>query len=259
MFSSFILPAVCPNMATLNETSGVLTSPYYPWTYPSSANCSWKITASKGERIVLVIEDISIWRCGSSYTCDYLQIENGSSSDGISGRRRCRYYKDRGIVYHSTKDVLRVTFVSKSFTHWGYRGLKATYIKVKYGAVTTGKFVTLGGRCLCRWSRDKLLSAKKLIILVPYVTLKATFTVKHILNYLNFKIILNFKLFKLFTIVSGMMFFFSKWLGTKLLYFFFIISICWKTVLICWILFYFASVFVCLYVSFYCVNWIGLS
>ena len=26
MFSSFILPAVCPNMANLNETSGVLTS-----------------------------------------------------------------------------------------------------------------------------------------------------------------------------------------------------------------------------------------
>ena len=162
MFSSFILPAVCPNMTTLNETSGVLTSPYYPSTYPSSKNCSWKITASKGERIVLVIEDIYIWECGSSCTCDYLQILNGSSSDGISGRRRCRYYKDRGIVYHSTKDVLRVTFVSDNFTHWGYRGFKATYMKVKYDAVTAGKFVTPGGRCLCRRSSDELPYARKI-------------------------------------------------------------------------------------------------
>ena len=156
MFSSFILPAVCPNMATLNETSGVLTSPYYPRTYPSGKNCSWKITASKGERIVLVIEDISIRGCDSSCTCDYLQIENGSSSDGISGRRRCRYWKYRGIVYYSTKDVLRVTFVSGSRTFSWYRGFKATYIKVKYDAVTAGKFATPGGRWLWRWSRDKL-------------------------------------------------------------------------------------------------------
>ena len=179
MFSSFILPAVCPNMATLNETSGVLTSPYYPWTYPSSANCSWKITANKGERIVLVIEDISIWGCGSSCTCDYLQIENGSSSDGISERRRCRYWKYRGIVYYSTKDVLRVTFVSDSHTSSWYGGFKATYIKVKYDAVTAGKFATQGRRWLWRWSRDKLLSAKKILISVPYVRLKGTFTVKH--------------------------------------------------------------------------------
>ena len=145
MFSSFILPVVCPNMTTLNETSGVLTSPYYPRTYPSGTNCSWKITASKGERIVLVIKDIKIRECGSSCSCNYLQIQNGLSSDGISGRRRCRYYKDRGIVYYSTKDVLRVTFVSDSRPSWGYRGFKATYIKVKYDAVSAGKFVTLGG------------------------------------------------------------------------------------------------------------------
>ena len=150
MFSSFILPAVCPNMANLNETSGVLTSPYYPRTFPSSKTCSWKITASKGERIVFVIKEIHIRNCGSSCTCDYLQIQNGSSSDGISGRRRCRSSEDRGIVYHSTKDVLRVTFVSDSRTSSGYRGFKATYIKVKYDAVITGKFVTSGGSCFYR-------------------------------------------------------------------------------------------------------------
>ena len=87
---------------------------------------------------MLVIKDIYIRNCGSSCTCDYLEIQNGSSSDGISGRRRCRY-EDRGIVYHSVKDVLRVTFVSDSGTYRRYRGFKATYIKVKYNATNTGK------------------------------------------------------------------------------------------------------------------------
>ena len=162
MFSSFILLAACPNMATLNDTSGVLTSPYYPRTYPFSQNCSWKITASKGERIMLVIEEIDIRECGSSCTCDYLQIQNGSSCDDISGRRRCSYYNDRGIVYYSTKDVLRVTFVSDSRTSSRYRGFKATYMKVKYDAVTAGKFATPGGWCLCRWSSYELPYARNI-------------------------------------------------------------------------------------------------
>ena len=93
---------------------------------------------------MLVIKDIYIRTCGSSCTCDYLEIQNGSSSDGIAGRRRCRYWKDRGIVYHSAKDVLRVTFVSNGTTYRRYRGFKATYIKVKYNATTTGKLLEIG-------------------------------------------------------------------------------------------------------------------
>ena len=132
-------------MATLNETSGVLTSPYYPRRYLSNKKCSWKIIASKGERILLFIEDIHIANCGSSCTCDYLEIHNGSSTDGISDRRRCRYYTDRGIVYNSVKDVLRVTFVSDgSVTYRRYRGFKATYIKVKYNATNTGRLLKIG-------------------------------------------------------------------------------------------------------------------
>ena len=131
-------------MATLNETSGVLTSAYYPRRYPSNEKCSWKIIASKGERIVLVIKDIDIRNCGSSCTCDYLEIQNGSSSDGISGRRRCSYYNDRGTVYYSATDVLSVTFVSDIGTYGRYRGFKATYIKVKYNATTTGKLLGTG-------------------------------------------------------------------------------------------------------------------
>ena len=98
---------------------------------------------------MLVIEDIYIRVCGSSCSCDYLEIQNGSSSDDILGRRRCRSRNDRGIVYHSAKDVLRVTFVSNNYSdiNWLYRGFKATYIKVKYNATTTGKLLEIGFKC----------------------------------------------------------------------------------------------------------------
>ena len=152
-------------MATLNETSGVLISPYYPRHYPSDENCSWKIIASKGERILLFIEDIHIAECGSSCTCDYLEIQNGSSSDGISGRRRCRYHQDRGIVYRSVKDVLRVTFVSDSGTLPQYHGFKASYIKVKYNATNAGKLLKVG------WKRKvKGLRASNRVINFQQVT-----------------------------------------------------------------------------------------
>ena len=180
MFSSFISLAACPNMATLNETSGVLTSPYYPRTYPSSKNCSWKITASKGERIVFVIKDIDIRNCGSSCTCDYLQIQNGLSSDGISDRRRCRKYKDRGIVYYSTKDFLRVTFISGSGTSSRYVGFKASYIKVKYDAVTAGKFATQEDGACAGDQVTNFHMQGTYIVVCPSLGLKATFTVKHI-------------------------------------------------------------------------------
>ena len=171
-------------MATLNETSGILTSPYYPRRYPSNVKCSWKIIASKGERILLFIEDIHIANCGLSCTCDYLEIQNGSSSDGISGRRRCRYYTDRGIVYHSVKDVLRVTFVSDSGTYRRYRGFKATYIKVKYNATNTGKLLKIACtrkvKGLC--AGDQIINFQQvryLKTLLPYNRLIATVTLKY--------------------------------------------------------------------------------
>ena len=236
-------------MATLNETSGVLTSPYYPRSYPSSRSCSWKITASKGERIVLVIKDIYIRNCGSSCTCDNLQIQNGLSSDGTSGRRRCRRYKDRGIVYHSTKDVLMVTFVSDSSTHWGYRGFKATYIKVKYDAVSAGKFVTPAGRCFCRWSSVESPFAKETnysSILDKRQRLQSNSLLKRRTN-------VN-KLWCL-VIVDGMMFF--KWLARKLLKnFFFLNFTIRKQLLDMWGLILFACLFVCFFI--FSVNWIVL-
>ena len=126
-------------MATLNETSGVITSPYYPRNYPSNQRCSWQITASKGNRVVLVIEYMNIRQCGASCTCDYLEIQNGIPSDGGSTTRRCSYYSyGHPLAYYSLHESLKVLFVSNGYSN--RRGFKAIFIQVNYTALIPGKY-----------------------------------------------------------------------------------------------------------------------
>ena len=130
--------AVCPNLINLNETSGVITSPFYPRKYPNNLECRWEITATSGKRVVLIIEDMYIKQCGSSCTCDYLEIQNGLASDGVSSERRCGSLT---VTYHSILENLKVKFVSdsSSVNYW-YRGFKATYTRVNFTAMSTGKY-----------------------------------------------------------------------------------------------------------------------
>ena len=51
-------------MTTLNEISGVITSPFYPRHYSTNQSCSWEIRARKGKRIIFTIEDMDFsWWC----------------------------------------------------------------------------------------------------------------------------------------------------------------------------------------------------
>ena len=166
--------AVCPKMEILNETSGVITSPFYPRNYPDDQRCSWQITASKGNHVVLIIEYMDIRHCGVSCTCDHLEIQNGSSFDGLhhlAGRRcgrfdynyylnyyhyqyyyyyhcyhyyyyyyyyyHCYYWP---LIFHSYGESLKVLFVSDGSATKNYPGFKATYVQVNRTAVISGKF-----------------------------------------------------------------------------------------------------------------------
>ena len=129
--------AVCPNLINLNETSGVITTPFYPRKYPNNQACSWEITATKGKRIVLIIEDMQIQQCGSSCSCDYLEIQNGVSSDAALSVRRCGNSRFSAI-FHSVLESLKVLFVSDGGVR--YPGFKATYTQVNFTAISTGKY-----------------------------------------------------------------------------------------------------------------------
>ena len=154
--------AVCPKLAILNETSGVITSPFYPRNYPDYQRCSWQITASKGNHVVLIIEYMYIQQCGVSCTCDHLEIKNGSSFDGLYyiSEKRCgrnhyycyryrhpydlyNYYSYRycfywPILFHAHRESLEVLFLSDGSSTKIYSGFKATYVQVNRTAVITG-------------------------------------------------------------------------------------------------------------------------
>ena len=120
--------AVCPNLTTFNESSGVITSPFYPRRYPKNQRCSWQITASKGKRIVLDIEYMHIGDCGDcgDCSCDYLEVDYGLSSDGVSTGRKCGSSR---VAYYSLRENLKVLFISSGY-YRGYRGFRATYTQV---------------------------------------------------------------------------------------------------------------------------------
>ena len=158
--------AVCPKLASLNETSGVITSPFYPRRYPDDTTCSWRITASKGRHVVLIIQYMEIQQCGLSCSCDHLEVQNGSSFDGLhhlSGRR-CGHYNYNyyssdyyyyyycnyhhyypsycyhwPLIFRSYHESLKVIFRSDGSSTKMDAGFEATYVQVNHAAKITGK------------------------------------------------------------------------------------------------------------------------
>ena len=127
--------AVCPKSAILNETSGVITSPFYPRLYPAYQRCSWVISARKGKRINLVIEDMDIFAYwDASCLSSYLAIIDSYSSSS-SSRKICGSLDGNVKVFSSVENLI-VEFVS-----WTYRarGFKATYHQVNSHTFSTGK------------------------------------------------------------------------------------------------------------------------
>ena len=131
--------AVCPRSIILNETAGVITSPFYPRGYPGNQACSWKITAREGHRVVLNIEFLQIQQCGMSCTCDYLQIINGSYSNGTSSGKICGNVNTTSISIQSFGESLEVVFLSDGGYTKRFQGFKANYVQVNSDTVSTGK------------------------------------------------------------------------------------------------------------------------
>ena len=85
---------------------------------------------------MMIIEDMSIEGCSQTCSCDYLQVQNGVSSDGYNAKRRCGYHKVR---YYSMSESLTVLFVSDGSYSKRYRGFKATYFQANHTALIPGE------------------------------------------------------------------------------------------------------------------------
>ena len=116
--------SACPNMAILPGISGIITSPSYPGDYGDNHNCSWKIMASTGNRVKLVIHHMDI-ESGTNCPYDYIQIQNAVilGSRVLPGRL-CGSLTSNS-TFSSYNETLIVRFVTDGYIT--SRGFIGTY------------------------------------------------------------------------------------------------------------------------------------
>ena len=111
-------------MAILTGTSGIITSPSYPGNYGNHHNCNWKIIASTGNRIKLVIQDMDI-EGGTNCPFDYIQTQNAVIyGSGVLPGRLCGSLT-KSLTFSSYNETLIVRFVTDGSVT--ARGFKARF------------------------------------------------------------------------------------------------------------------------------------
>ena len=129
---------VCPSGINLTDTSGVITSPFYPRKYPDDQNCFWEISASKGNFVKLDITDMQIHHCGAEgvCACDYLEILGGFLGSGLTpgaaSGKLCVDDRFTPQFYYSTNERLRVRFFSNALNSKQHKGFTATYTMLNF-------------------------------------------------------------------------------------------------------------------------------
>ena len=124
-------------MTTVNEISGVITSPFYPrYSSYQKQSCSWEIWARKGKRIVFTVEAIRNfhWYCaGRLYClCFYLEIQGGSISvyDGPKWRL-CAPLLTANATYDWFKERIKVLVFFDGGIGWSPR-FRISYTQVNF-------------------------------------------------------------------------------------------------------------------------------
>lgn len=77
-FFHICLPCISECGKTLQNPSGAFSSPDYGNSSPppEGEHCEWRITATQGERIILNITEIDLYKSESCDT-DYLEVRDG--------------------------------------------------------------------------------------------------------------------------------------------------------------------------------------
>ncbi|KAI9577187.1 hypothetical protein GQX74_015641 [Glossina fuscipes] len=93
----------------LKAKTGVITSPFYPKSYPNEADCEWRIHVPAGSVIEFTIEDFAL-ESSSSCHYDVLELYDGSSMSHNLLVSLCDDASSR--VYVTTRNEALVRFVS---------------------------------------------------------------------------------------------------------------------------------------------------
>ncbi|XP_017846556.1 dorsal-ventral patterning protein tolloid isoform X3 [Drosophila busckii] len=117
----------CPKCGrTFQESTGIFSSPVY-YTAGALSNetehCEWRITATHGERVVLRLENMNIFKSNNCET-DYLEIRDGYYIKSPLIGRYCGKVAKEVITTLSSRMLL--TYINKHRED-GYRGFKAEF------------------------------------------------------------------------------------------------------------------------------------
>uniref|UniRef100_A0A3Q3GLN1 Low density lipoprotein receptor-related protein 12 n=1 Tax=Labrus bergylta TaxID=56723 RepID=A0A3Q3GLN1_9LABR len=131
----------------LRASSGVITSPGWPFQYPSRLNCSWNIRARPGDTITISFQDFDLQgshRCSS----DWMSISSYRSLDGL---RVCG--SSLPPPYISTQDHVWIHFHSDdSVTGKGFR-LSYVSGKPEASGCEVDQFHCSNRKCVPDWWR----------------------------------------------------------------------------------------------------------
>ncbi|GAA6231029.1 low-density lipoprotein receptor-related protein 12 isoform X2 [Lates japonicus] len=138
----------CSDVAELlRASSGIITSPGWPFQYPSRLNCSWNIRARPGDTITISFQDFDLQgshRCSS----DWMSISSYRSLDGL---RVCG--SSLPPPYISAQDHVWIHFHSDD-SQTG-KGFRLSYItgKPEASSCDVDQFHCSNGKCIPDWWR----------------------------------------------------------------------------------------------------------
>uniref|UniRef100_A0A9J7YZE8 Low density lipoprotein receptor-related protein 12 n=1 Tax=Cyprinus carpio carpio TaxID=630221 RepID=A0A9J7YZE8_CYPCA len=126
----------------IRASSGVITSPGWPFEYPSRINCSWNIRANPGEIITISFQDFEIQ---SSHRCGLDWISIGTYKN-LDGYRACG--SSIPAPYISSQDHVWIKFHSDDSTTG--KGFRLSYItgKSEEASCKPEQFHCANGKCI---------------------------------------------------------------------------------------------------------------
>ncbi|XP_071370494.1 low-density lipoprotein receptor-related protein 12 [Centroberyx affinis] len=131
----------------LRAPSGVITSPGWPFQYPSRLNCSWSIRAKPGDTVTISFQDFDLQgshRCSS----DWLSV---SSYRSLEGLRVCGSSLPPPFI--SSQDHVWIHFHSDDSQ--AAKGFRLSYItgKLEASSCDVDQFHCSNGKCIPDWWR----------------------------------------------------------------------------------------------------------
>lgn len=107
----------------MNGSAGLLQTVNYPSYYPINTQCTWKLVAPIGKKIMLTFSDLDIEYC-SNCACASLEVYDGQDSTSIRLATYCGSSSNGGIF--STGRYMFLKF-STDLTAHRSKGFKANY------------------------------------------------------------------------------------------------------------------------------------